>query len=55
MQPFISVLPLTALNDGLRAVMIDGASLAALARPLAVLACWGVACFLGGLRIFRWT
>jgi len=55
MQPFISVLPLTALNDSLRAVMIDGASLAAVARPLAVLAGWGVACFVGGLRIFRWT
>ena len=35
MQPLISILPLTALNDALRAVMIDGASLAAVARPLA--------------------
>ncbi|HET6148133.1 MAG TPA: ABC transporter permease [Polyangia bacterium] len=55
MQPFIALLPLTALNDGLRAVMIDGASLAAVARPLAVLACWGIAGFVAGLRIFRWA
>jgi ABC-2 type transport system permease protein len=55
MQPVIALLPLTALNDALRAVMIDGASLAGIARPLAVLAVWGVACFSAGLRIFRWA
>jgi ABC-2 type transport system permease protein len=55
MQPLISILPLTALNDALRAVMLDGASLAAVARPLAVLAGWGTACFAVGVRIFRWA
>jgi ABC-2 type transport system permease protein len=55
MQPLIAILPLTALNDGLRAVMIDGASLASLVRPLAVLAAWGVASFAIALRIFRWS
>ena len=30
MQPFIKALPLTALNDALRAVMLDGTGLAAL-------------------------
>ena len=55
MQPLISILPLTALNDALRAVMIDGASLVAVARPLAVLAGWGTACFAVGVRIFRWA
>ena len=54
MQPVIAVLPLTALNDALRAVMIDGASLAGVARPLAVLLAWGAAAFAAGLRIFRW-
>jgi len=33
MQPLIKVLPLTALNDALRAVILDGASLAAVALP----------------------
>ncbi len=55
MQPLISILPLTALNDALRAVMIDGASLVAVARPLAILAGWGLSSFLVGVRIFRWA
>ena len=53
-QPALSLLPLTALNDGLRAIMIDGAGFGVVARPLAVLAAWGVASFGLGMRIFRW-
>jgi ABC-2 type transport system permease protein len=55
MQPLINALPLTALNDSLRAVIVDGAGLAAVARPLAVLAVWGALSFAAGLRLFRWT
>jgi len=55
LQPLISALPLTALNDGLRAIAVDGASLGGVARPLAVLGAWGVASFVVGLRIFRWS
>ncbi len=54
MQPFVRALPLTALNDSLRAVMIDGVSLAALGVPLAIVAGWGLASFSVALRIFRW-
>jgi len=54
MQPFVRALPLTALNDALRAVMIDGTSLAALGGSLAVVACWGGASFAVALRLFRW-
>jgi ABC-2 type transport system permease protein len=54
LQPALSLLPLTALNDGLRAVMIDGASFPAVARPLVVLTAWGVLSFGAGLKIFRW-
>jgi len=54
MQPFIKVLPLTALNDALRAVMLDGASLAAVAGPTAICAAWAVASFAVALKIFRW-
>ena len=54
MLPFVRALPLTALNDSLRAVMIDGASLTSLAGPLAVVIGWGVASFGIALRIFRW-
>jgi len=54
MQPFIKALPLTALNDALRGVMLDGASLAAVAGPTAICAAWGVVAFAVALRIFRW-
>lgn len=54
MLPFVRVLPLTALNDSLRAIMIDGTSLTSLGRPLAVLTVWGVASFGIALKIFHW-
>jgi ABC-2 type transport system permease protein len=54
-QPVIRALPLTAVNDALRAVILDGASLQDLARPLTVLAAWAAATFTLGLKLFRWT
>jgi ABC transporter DrrB family efflux protein len=54
MQPLVQALPLTALNDALRGVMIDGASLARVAAPLGVVGVWGVASFAVALKIFRW-
>jgi ABC-2 type transport system permease protein len=53
-QPLIHVLPLTALNDALRAVMLDGASAAAIGHELAVLGACAVGCFAVALRVFRW-
>ncbi|MDB4951736.1 MAG: Transport permease protein [Gemmatimonadetes bacterium] len=53
-QPFIRALPLTALNDALRAVYNDGLPLSAAAVPLAILAAWGVASFAAALKAFRW-
>jgi ABC-2 type transport system permease protein len=50
----IRALPLTALNDGLRAIYNDGASLAATWPQLAVLSAWGLVGFLIALRTFRW-
>src|SRR5712664_1896332 len=54
MLPFVKALPLTALNDALRAVMIDGAALATLSAPLAIVIAWGAVSFVVALRIFRW-
>src|SRR3989441_3814562 len=45
MQPFVKALPLTALNDALRAVMIDGTALAQLGPPLAIVVAWGLVSF----------
>jgi ABC-2 type transport system permease protein len=54
MQPFIQALPLTALNDALRAVMIEGAAAPAVAGEVAILAAWTGLSFAVALRIFRW-
>ena len=54
MQPFVKALPLTALNDALRAVMIDGTAVTRLGAPLAIVAAWGLISFGVALRIFRW-
>ena len=54
MIPFVKALPLTALNDALRAVMIDGAAVTALGTPIAIVVAWGAVSFVVALRIFRW-
>jgi len=54
MIPFVKALPLTALNDALRAVMIDGAAVTTLGTPLAIVVAWGAVSFVIALKIFRW-
>jgi ABC-2 type transport system permease protein len=53
-QPFIHVLPLTALIDALRAVMIDGASIFSQINQILLLAVWAAVTFITALKIFRW-
>jgi ABC-type multidrug transport system permease subunit len=53
-QPFVQALPLTALNDALRAVMLEGAGLAPLMPELGLLAAWGGISFAIALKVFRW-
>jgi len=54
-QPLIKALPLTALNDALRATINEGATLAAQTERLLVLVLWGGISFVLALRWFRWT
>jgi len=54
LQPFVQALPLTALNDSLRGVMLEGMGVASLLPELALLAAWGTVSFLLALRVFRW-
>ncbi len=54
LQPFVRALPLTALNDALRAIVNEGAGPAEIARPCALLAGCGLVSFAIALRIFRW-
>jgi ABC-2 type transport system permease protein len=52
--PIIRALPLTALNDALRAVMNDGKPLWAIWLELGVLLIWGLGSFVVALKIFKW-
>ncbi len=54
-QPAIRALPLTALNDALRAIILQGAGLSSQLSRIAVLAVWGGVSFLLALKWFRWS
>ena len=54
LQPFIKALPLTALNNVLRALMNEGASLPSNWIPIAILLAWCVVSFVVALKIFKW-
>lgn len=54
-QPLIQALPLTALNDSLRAVILEGEPMTGVAHEVLIMAVWGVAPFLVSLRVFRWS
>lgn len=53
-QPFIQALPLTAVNNALRANMLQGASWGVVGHELVIIAGWLVVCFTLALRLFRW-
>jgi ABC-2 type transport system permease protein len=53
-QPFIKVLPLTAVNDALRANMLEGVSFAAVTPQMVIILGWGIVTFFAALKLFRW-
>jgi ABC-type multidrug transport system permease subunit len=53
-QPFIKALPLTSLNDALRAIMNEGAGMGSQGLEMTILAAWCVTTFFAAVRIFRW-
>jgi len=54
-HPFIKALPLTALNDALRASILEGTPLLQQWPRLLILALWGGISFVLALKWFRWT
>jgi ABC-type multidrug transport system permease subunit len=54
-HPLIQMLPLTPLNDALRAVMLEGASLTSQWTELSIMTIWAIATFVGALALFRWN
>jgi ABC-2 type transport system permease protein len=53
-QPLIRALPLTAVNDALRAIMLQGAPLSSVPVELGVMVTWLAVTFPLAVRIFRW-
>jgi ABC-2 type transport system permease protein len=55
LQPIIQALPLTQFNTALRAVILEGATLASQSWKLIFLAAWGGISYFCTLRWFRWN
>ncbi len=53
-QPILRSLPVVALVDSLRAIMLDGRSILQLWQPITVMFIWTIVCFTIATRIFRW-
>jgi len=54
LQPVVRVIPLTHLNEALRAIVNQGHGLGDIWWNWVVLAAWGVAGYVISLRVFRW-
>ncbi len=53
-QPYVNALPLTALNQALRAIINEGHGLIQIWPQLAIVTVWGILSFLVALKIFKW-
>jgi len=53
-QPIIRLLPLTAVIEAVRTVMLDGVGVAAVANQIGIMLAWGLISFVIALRMFRW-
>lgn len=54
LQPIIKFLPLTALNDALRNVSFEGASLVSCWQEILILVVWGIIIYAATAKVFRW-
>jgi len=54
-QPLVKALPLTALNDALRAAILEGGDLPSQLGRIGVMLAWGILSFAAALKLFRWT
>lgn len=54
LQPISKILPLTYLNDAMRKVAFEGASLVAVRNEIFVLILWGVVTYIAAVRFFKW-
>jgi ABC-2 type transport system permease protein len=54
LQPIIKFLPLTAVNDAMRNVAFEGASIATCWEQILILVVWGIIIYAVTAKVFRW-
>ena len=54
LQPICKALPLTYLNDAMRKVAFEGASLFSVGNQIGIVALWGVAVYILAVKVFKW-
>ncbi len=54
LQPIIKFLPLTAVNDAIRNVAFEGASLASCWEQILILVVWGIIIYVLTAKVFHW-
>jgi ABC-2 type transport system permease protein len=54
LQPISRALPLTYLNDALRKIAFDGATILTLPKEMLILAAWGVVVYAFAIKFFKW-
>ena len=54
LQPILQFLPLTAVNDAMRNVAFEGASIATCCQQILILVVWGIIIYAATAKIFRW-
>ena len=54
LQPISRALPLTYLNDALRKIAFDGATIFTLPKEMLILAAWGIVVYFFAIKFFKW-
>jgi len=54
LQPIIKFLPLTAVNDAMRNVAFEGASIGSCWQQILILIVWGIIIYIVTAKVFRW-
>jgi ABC-2 type transport system permease protein len=54
LQPISRALPLTYLNDALRKIAFDGATIFTLPKEMLILVGWGVVVYFFAIKFFKW-
>jgi len=54
LQPVCKILPLTYLNDAMRKIAFEGASLLDVGHQLLILLIWGIVVYSAAVKLFKW-